>query len=503
MESPARQPANGAAEFVDKLNREYNLGIHIAPLGLSPRKRKEAITTEDELVAERIHGLVRRLGFQPPDVLLGVDEQFNRGARRVCSRWVRKPRAALNLVPVTDAPPRASTAEERRQLRECLLEILLDHSPKPGTRPLGYRKRPSDERLLAPEVYTSFPNTSPPKRARSAIDKVPVATSPEPRNGNPVPANRSFNLNGGPAAAHPPPHRSFSGAPTADHPVGFQAIAHRPLRQTSSEPMAPTRSASLHESARSSRRGAPSAASHSSGLNGQATRDQVSANTSITTRHSAIFSFPPPDDSDGSQSTIPNDDREEYNDAHVEFDMAFDKPTTPTGLGGFQAAAVGGSDSSLDLITSSEEADLIALDSTTPNQGRVGAASAPRMQTGLYDGDEFSEATPRRLFQDVARVNGDAKSTIRQRVRNLSVSSTAATWSTTCDADVDDRRPILGGPVADEPPLFSTPLSLEDRLRNSWREKPIFFFLTLPLCKNQLRPERLDADLPTKPWPCV
>lgn len=491
MESPARQPANGAAEFVDKLNREYNLGVHVAPLGLSPRKRREAITTEEELVAERIHGLVRRLGFQPPDVLLGVDEQFNRESRRVCSRWVRKPRAAAYLVPVTDAPPRASTAEERCQLRECLLEILLDHSQIPGTPRLGHRKRSSDERLLAPDVYTSFPDTSPPKRARSALDKVPVATSPGPRNGHPNPANRSSKLNGGPSSTH-----SFSGAPTAD-----QAIAHRPLRQTSSEPIAPTRSVGLHESAGSSRRGAPSAESHSSGLNSQGIRDQTSANTSRTTRHSAIFSFPPPDDNDGSQSTIPNDDREEYKDAHVELETAFDKPATSARLDGFQAAPAADSDSSLDFITSSKEAGMMALDSTTPNQGRVGAASAPRMQDELCDDGEFSEATPRRLFQDVARVNGDAKVTKQQRVRNLSVSSTAATWSTTCDADVDDRRPILGGPpVTDEPPLFSTPLSLGDRLRNSWREKPTPFFPALSLHENQWRP---DADLPIKPLPCA
>ena len=245
MESPPRQPANGAAEFVDKLNREYNLEIHVAPLFLSPRKRKEALTTEEEHVAERIHSLVRRLGFQFPDALPEIDEQFEREARRVSSRWVHKTRAAPNLIPVTDALPRASTAEERRQLRECLLEILLDHSPSPGGRRLEFRKRPSDERLLAPGLYVPSPNTSPPKRARSALDKVPVATSSGPRNGTPIPANRSFRLNGGPAAAHPPPHHSFSGASTANHSIGSQVIAHRPICQTSSEPTAPTHFAAL------------------------------------------------------------------------------------------------------------------------------------------------------------------------------------------------------------------------------------------------------------------
>ena len=199
----------------------------------------------------------------------------------------------------------------------------------------------------------------------------------------------------------------------------------------------------------------------------------------MTTRHSTIFSFPPPDDSDGSQSTIPNDDREEYYEARFAVDVLSDEPGTPTRTGGFQAAAAGGSDSSLDF-TFSEEAAMIALDSATSNQGRLRATSA-LIQDEISDDIEFAEATPRRLFQNVARENGEAKITTRQRANSPSVSSTAATWSTTCDADVDERRPILGGRhVADEP-LFSTPLSLEDRLRNSWRKKSTPFFQILPL----------------------
>ena len=482
----ASQPANRAAKFVDKLNREYNLEVYVAPLWLSPTKRREALTTEEEHVAERINSLVRRLACQGPDVLPGIDEQFNQEARRVCSRWVQKPRAAPNLITVPNAPPKASTTEERRQLRECLLGILLDHLPNPRARRLGCHKRPSDELPLAPDVYIASPNTSPPKRARSALDKVPVVTSSGPRNGTPIPANRSFGFNDGPAPARPPPHHSLNGAPTANHPISPQAITHRPLRQSFSEPTAPTHTAGLHEPARfSPRQGAPAAASRTFGLDGQSIQNQVSANTSITTRHSALFSFPPPDDSDGSQTTIPDDDREEYNDAHFAVDVAFDRPATPARLSGVQAAAAGDSDSSLIFttppFTPDEETAMIALDSAISNRGRVGATSALQMQDEIPDDIEFSEATPRRLFDNVGRENGEAKIAIPQRVYNPSVSSTAPTWSTTYDADVDDRLPILGGPpVLDEPPLFSTPLSLEDRLRNSWREKSTTFFPTLP-----------------------
>ena len=469
MASPARRSADGAAEFVDKLNKEYNLGIHIVPLSLSPRKRKEALTTEDEHVAERIHSLVRRLGFRP-NALPEIDEQFNQEARRVCSRWVRKPRATPNVIPVTDASPRASTAEERRQLRECLLEILLDHSPNSGSRRLEDRKEPSGERLLTSSLYVPSPNTSPSKRARSALDKVPVATSSGPRNESPIPANPSFKFNGGLAVAHPPSHHSLSGAPTTNHSVDSQAIAHRPLQQTFSGPAVPAHFAGLHESASfSPRRGAPAAASHSCDLDGQGIRGQVPANTSMMTRHSAVFSFPPPDDNDGSQSTVPNDDCEEYNEAHFAVYVPSDGPETPTRSRDSQAAAAGDSDSSLGFFTPSEEAAMIALDSTISKQRRVRAASA-LMQDEVPDDTEFPQATSRRLFQNVARENEEAEVTIRQRANNPPVSSTAATWSTTCNVEVNERRPIIGDrPVADEP-LFSTPLSLEDRLRNSWRE---------------------------------
>lgn len=455
----ASQPANRATEFVDKLNLGYNLDLRVPDLGLSPRKRKEAQTTAEDALAERIHALIRQLASQSPEILSEIELRFKQEARAICSNWVPKPRAVPDLLPVTSALPWAYNAVERGKLRECLLEILLPYHRDLRNRQARKSrscKRLSDEIPQGPDGGPATPRRSPSKRARSALDQVPVrATSPlsGPNGGLVIPANRSFGFRDSLAANHPPRYHSFSGQPPA-----------------AAQPFGP------HQSANLPSLGAHTTETDSFGPRGRGITNQDSANTSITTHHSALFSFPPPDGSDSSQETVPNDDREEYKDAALPVDMAFYRPETPTRPTRVESAAalrngVALGSSSSPSFTSSEEVAMMELDATTPNGcGAEIAGAAGIWNEEAYEDLDLPGIIPHGLDKNTMSGFG-AKFAIRQRDPISSAPSIPATENTDWSADRDHRLPVHGRlPVPDELSVRQEPLPLEKRLRDSFRE---------------------------------
>lgn len=466
------QPTNRATEFVDKLNRGFNLDLRVPDLTWSPKKRRAAQTTAEDALAEHIHSLIRQLALPRPGDLLEIERRFEQEARAICSNWVSKPRAVPDLLPVTPALPKASNVVERAQLRDCLLEIILpfhrDHQNRQQAERSRNRKRLSDEILRESDGGPATPRRSPSKRARSALDQVPVRATSPPLNGpterSVIPANRSFGPRSNPAANHPPPYHSFSGPPpAAPQPFGPHQLANPP----------------------------------SSSVVGESATDrgiinQESANTSITTHHDPIFSFPAPYDSDSSQATVPNDDREEYKDAALAVDVAFYRPETRTRPTRVESAAARNNGDALGSssppFTSSEEVGLMALDATTPDGCGAEVAGAPGTWSEAFEDLDLPDVPPVGLDQN-AMAGAGAKFAIRQRDPISSAASVPATDYTDWSADVDHQLPVYGGlPVSDEPHVRLQPLplenhrqplslegrhqppSLEDRLRNSWRE---------------------------------
>ncbi|SPN98958.1 related to qde-1 RNA-dependent RNA polymerase (RdRP) [Cephalotrichum gorgonifer] len=418
-------PANSAAEFVDKLNEVYNLGLYVPDLSLSPVKRKAALITEEEKLAELIHLRIRHVSSRCPWELTGIELKFRDAAKSLCSHWISKPRAASNHLLTTDSPPRASTQEQRRQLRECLLELLpygpalsFTHHKEDAQGP-GYHKRPSDITRFEPAADRAMRDSPSSKKAKSALDRVPVRTvtspSPEPDERTSIQANRSFQFNNRLMATHPPPNHSFSGAPMV--------------------------------------------AVHSSGLQEQRTWNQESANTSVTTRlGEAIFSFPPPPGSVSSQETVPNDDREEYKNANLPVDTGFDRPRTPTASGRAEPAVLRGTGASwhsqMAEITSSEEALMMNLSPTTGGQWYV--KTDGYIQGEPSDDLQLDDAPPRNLFGGISHGPSESAVPVRQRNLNSSDWPTPGTSTAASLADLDDRLPI----------------SLANRLRNSWPKLP-------------------------------
>lgn len=454
------RPTNPWNAFVDKLNLGYNLDLRVPDLRLSPKKRKEAQKTDDDVRAERIHSLIRQLASQCPDILSRIELQFNQEARAIRSNWVRKPRAAVDILPVTDALPRASNVVERRELQECLLHMLKAHHAVRGkgtsvrNRPTGQPlclKRQSDEKLLEPSGCPTPLNGAPNRRPRAALDRGSFRTTSHSLDGQDervaMPGNRSFEFRDNLAAAHPPRNHSFSGLP----PPVPRAHGPRPSAHPPSPP---------------SFRGAPGTRMHSFG---HRIVDPESANTSITTRQSDIFSCPPPYDSDSSQSTVPNDDREEYKDIDMPVDMAFYRPQTPVRPGDIESMAHLNDDATsgftLPPFTSSEAHAMIALDPTTTEVDGSGFPGERSEDSELPDVPLTSHD------QNAKSAYAEATMVIRQHGPNSSAPPIPATESTYLSADLDDRLPTHGGlPIPDKPPICHQPLTLEDRLSSSWRE---------------------------------
>ncbi|PKS10356.1 hypothetical protein jhhlp_002107 [Lomentospora prolificans] len=217
--------------FIETLNARYGLDIRVPGLHLSPQKRKEGLKTETAKRAHAIHSLVQFLQYKKPEALEIVREQFQDAAKTLCSRWVPKPGAVPELLPATNALPRASNPTEREELELCLLALLEKIKPN-ASQPLfqprpekvarsdvsstlftvpvtsrPFRKRLSDEAERGRDLKPGEDGPSVSKRAKSALDLVPVRG----KVGQPA-INRAFDR---PLAKeHRSPPADSNGVPT-------------------------------------------------------------------------------------------------------------------------------------------------------------------------------------------------------------------------------------------------------------------------------------------------
>lgn len=449
------RPTNCWDGFVDKLNQRYGLGLQVPDSPLSPNEHREARKTEDDARSDHINHLIRQITTHCPEVVPAVELQFNQEARAIYSNWVRKPRAAADLLPVTDTLPSDLNAVERRELRECLLDVLETHYADRGkgssvrSRPnIQHPKRPSSDVPLEPRGESTASNGSPQKKAKAMLDRGSFRTTSNPADRpsgrGVIPPNRSFGFKDSLAAAHPPPNHSFSEQP--QHAPG----THGPRSSARPPPPPPFR-------------GALTTGTHSFGH----TLNQESANTSMATCHSKTFSCAY--DSDSSQSTVPYDDREEYKDVSTPIGVSFYRPQTLADPGDLGSAArlndAPTSGFTSPPFTSSEKHAMIALDSTTTEDDS-------RFPRETSEDPKPPDVLLTGLDQNAESAYAETTMSIRQRGPVLSApSSIPVTESINRSVDFDDRLPAYGGlPISDKPSIRHQTLTLEDRLRNSWRE---------------------------------
>lgn len=420
-----RRPANHGDEFVNKLNEGYRLELRVPSRQLPPIKRMEiAEKTPDGPCDLRIDNLIHQLSYRSPDILERIDSEFNQEAKEICSNWVHKHRAVTDLLPGTDILPKASNATERKKLRDCLLKILVNYDASCGkdpriqnqpTRATPCSKRLEDEKPRESDGGPAEFHGSPNKKARSRMDGVSCYTTfPSPN------ANRSFVVKSNLTATHPPPNHSFG---------GISAMAPR---------------------ARDPGPAAP----------GGRFVNQDSANTSMTTRPSEIFSAY---DSGSSQSTVPNDDREEYKDIDIY------RPQTPIRPAGIESTAHLHADASSGftwpLLTSSEEQAMIALDPTAIEVDNTG------IPIEVSEDAELPDVPLTGPGQNAESASAETTMAIRQRNPFSSAPPTSITENSHLSADFDDTLSIHGGvAISDEAPICHQGLTLEDQLRDSWRK---------------------------------
>lgn len=201
--------------FVETLNVTFGLEIKASDPRLSPEKQQAALRlrSEGEKRAAKIYSLIRYLGYQTPDPLSAIETQFRGAAKVICSQWVSKPRAVPGLLPSSNAIPRATTPDQRKELELCLLNLLqqarqptarrlFTRTPKDvpiaGTAQPALASRPGDSRQFRKrhsdeaEIVRARDGPSVSKRAKSALDQVPVRG----KIGQ-VAINRSFQLSRG------------------------------------------------------------------------------------------------------------------------------------------------------------------------------------------------------------------------------------------------------------------------------------------------------------------
>ena len=454
------QPANRAAEFVNKLNRKYNLNLRVIDLSLSPSKRREALKTEEDELAEDIHSQIRWLASQRPDALEKIEREFDKGARVLCGNWVTKPRAASGLLPVTPAAPRASNAVERRQLWKCLLNIVEPYRYDHGKQPRAQNRQaqqPKHQKGLPDESLRDHynrpipPDVSPSKKAKPALDRVPSVwgTSNQANRRNEttaIPLNRSFGFRNNLAAAKPPAYHSFSDPP----PPAPRETGTGPSRRP------PSPSPFYRVSVAATKPPVP---------RGGRSLNSESANTSVTTHNSTLFSFPRQDDSSSvsTQETVPNDDREEYK---------VYRPQSPTRLDATEATAtvtnVVSSEFTVPPITSSGELQLIALGPTASERDGLRISGVSLTRTEAANDSALPSLPP----DDDIWGCAEASIAIRERGPNASAPSFPPSESSDWVADFNSQEPIYGAPAVFDGPSNSQPLTLEDRLNSSWREYP-------------------------------
>ncbi|KAI2469302.1 RNA dependent RNA polymerase-domain-containing protein [Annulohypoxylon bovei var. microspora] len=237
-----------------EFSNTYNLNLRRSPPDLSPQK-KRSLSYYSDL---KYYELLKVQYFKGTHTV--IQDLFDRGAKEIHSKWVKKPRSESGVVPFPTQLPRATTEPERHQLVGLLKAILDDvcstnvsscssvsislsnraydepQSPTPNRR----SKRHSDEwqgsptakrtRSVTSEVDTECdPDDERPPSVLSVLDRGRVHTaSPAPSEfSNPAPRwtqNRIvYDLSKSTNASKSTfTSQIFSGRDEYDHPLASQ-----------------------------------------------------------------------------------------------------------------------------------------------------------------------------------------------------------------------------------------------------------------------------------------
>lgn len=296
-----KKPA-GADLLVNKFNTKYSLGIQVPDLSLSPHNRRQIIKNEEEERAEQIHARLRKLQYNGFGTLNTVESEFEVAARNVASRWVPKPRAEPDTLPQSDAPPRARTDAERQQLQLLLLNLLKEAD----TAPQSLTTVQTGRRSASPAAFqATSDNATSNSRSKRTSDEFQYAPSKRAR---------------GPRAKQGPNDVSHSLAAAIDK------VPVRPKVAGSSASFTPSLTglaiSSVAMSTMQTNRIDPT---YSFG---------TSANTSRVSMASTVFSKPPEEELQHTQSTVETEsqDRQDIAERHfgddvIAVDQAFHMPS--------------------------------------------------------------------------------------------------------------------------------------------------------------------------------
>ncbi|KAI0382976.1 RNA dependent RNA polymerase-domain-containing protein [Hypomontagnella monticulosa] len=133
-----------------EFSNSYNLHLTRPPLDLSPRKTRDYSELQfyELLKVQYLKGNHRV-----------IHNLFDQGAKEVHSKWVKKPRAELGLLPLPTHPLRATSEPERQQLLG-LLRAIIDDIDSTSISP--------HSAIIAPNAHEVYDETiSPTRRRRS------------------------------------------------------------------------------------------------------------------------------------------------------------------------------------------------------------------------------------------------------------------------------------------------------------------------------------------------
>ncbi|KAI0887146.1 RNA dependent RNA polymerase-domain-containing protein [Annulohypoxylon maeteangense] len=103
-----------------EFSNSYNLNLKRTPPELSPQK-KRSLSYYSEL---KYYELLKVQYFKESHTI--IQDLFDRGAKEIHSKWVKKPSSESAVTPFPTQLPRATTGAEREQLVELLRAILED-----------------------------------------------------------------------------------------------------------------------------------------------------------------------------------------------------------------------------------------------------------------------------------------------------------------------------------------------------------------------------------------
>ncbi|KAF3016464.1 hypothetical protein E8E14_008482 [Neopestalotiopsis sp. 37M] len=128
--SPSFVQNSGVKPEFQDFSSKYNLQLRVpdeAELRRSPLKRRElkeqGLLHPDEIAFGQFRTHFHRRTL--PSVL----KTFDKRARDLCKKWVRKPRGDPTVTPVITSLPQATNSRERIELRELLDQVLDEYAP--------------------------------------------------------------------------------------------------------------------------------------------------------------------------------------------------------------------------------------------------------------------------------------------------------------------------------------------------------------------------------------